>query len=300
MAPGTVNDSARTLQSELAKFNKDNEGTLTTAGTATAYTLTLNTTPAALADGLAFSATASITNTGGATTLVVTPSGASAFASKKIKVYQAGVEGDPTAGSIVVGNHYLFQYDSAADSATGAYILLNPSSNGLVLLASGTASAAATLDLSLASGYEQIEIVLTNLMPGTTGDNFAIRVSTDNAVSYKSGASDYAYALAGYNDSGSANVTGSAAANAIVLTGAFRTAAALTGQIVVTIPRPTDASNRKPILIKSVYPAAATNVSTFDGSGAYIGAASALTHVRFLFSSGTISTASYRVYGRRG
>src|SRR5215211_1158336 len=116
MAPGTVNDSARTLQAELAKFNKDGEGTLTTGGTGTAYTLTLNTTPAALTDGLSFAATVATLNTGGATTLVVTPSGASAFSSKKIKTWHYGTQIDPYAGAMVANGHYLFQYDSAADS----------------------------------------------------------------------------------------------------------------------------------------------------------------------------------------
>lgn len=102
-------------------------GTLALAGTATAYTLTLNTAPASLDNGLTFWAKANITNTGGATTLVVTPNGGSAFASKKVKYYAGGVEVDPGVGAIVANNHYVFHYDSAADSGTGAYILINPS-----------------------------------------------------------------------------------------------------------------------------------------------------------------------------
>lgn len=102
-------------------------GTLALAGTATAYTLTLNTAPATLDNGLTFWAKANIANTGGATTLVVTPNGGTAFASKKIKYFAGGVEVNPGTAAMVANNHYLFQYDSAADSGTGAYILVNPS-----------------------------------------------------------------------------------------------------------------------------------------------------------------------------
>jgi hypothetical protein len=126
MSPAAVNDEARELQAELAQYLVDNAGSIDSTGTSTAYALTLSTAPAALANGLQFSCTIDETNAAGPVTLVVTPSGGSAFASKKIKCYLTGAEADLPAAAMIAGNHYLFQYDSAADGATGAYILLNP------------------------------------------------------------------------------------------------------------------------------------------------------------------------------
>jgi hypothetical protein len=194
MSPAAVNDSARAVQAELAKLILDEGGSLHLGGTGTAYTLTLNTTPAALTDGLAFSATAITASTGGSTTLVVTPSGGTAFTAKKIKVFQSGVESDPTSASMIANGHYLFQYDSAADSSAGAYILLNPSSaGGDVLLTSGSFAGATAYDLTLPTGYRFFKLFIRNMVPGTTGYYPNIRFSYDSGSSYA--ATGYSWGL---------------------------------------------------------------------------------------------------------
>jgi len=124
--PGTVNGSARGMMAAEAGLLKDNNGTLTTGGSANAHTVTSNIPIAALASGLKLRLKAGFTNTGAAT-LNVTPSGGAAFGVKAIKVYTASGEGDPAAGNIKVGGHYIVQYDAAANAAAGAWMLLNPS-----------------------------------------------------------------------------------------------------------------------------------------------------------------------------
>lgn len=128
--PSTVNGSARAMMAGIREHYDATidilAGTQSLAGTATAYTLTLAGSPATLANGFTFQAKANVTCTGGATSLVVTPAGGAAFSSKNIKMIVEGAEANPVAGSIVVGGHYTFVYDSAADGATGAYILVNP------------------------------------------------------------------------------------------------------------------------------------------------------------------------------
>ena len=52
MNPGAVNDGARALEGILARYYKDTNGSVTTAGTSTAYTATANQTLSAYYDGL--------------------------------------------------------------------------------------------------------------------------------------------------------------------------------------------------------------------------------------------------------
>jgi hypothetical protein len=121
MLPGAVNNSARALMAAVARYIKDTNGSLTTAGSANAYTLTINGRQTPLATGhiLKFKASFSIT---GAATLAVTNADAVALGTKAIRG-----QGDVAlaSGQMISGGVYIARYDSAANSAAGAWILLN-------------------------------------------------------------------------------------------------------------------------------------------------------------------------------
>ncbi len=123
--PSTVNNSARSLMSGVARYTKDNDGSLTTAGSANAFTLTINGTQTAYATGQRYSFKASFSNTG-ASTLNITNADAAAIGAKAIRVIMAYGESDLPANAIRSGGRYDVIYDSAANSAAGAFILLNP------------------------------------------------------------------------------------------------------------------------------------------------------------------------------
>lgn len=192
----------------------DHNGALTTGGTSTAYTLALATSPASLADGLSFSFTCDETNTG-ASTLVVTPSGGSAFASKKLRKFVGSAEVGLVAGDIGAGGRYMVQYEASADGGAGAYILLNPAYPRAIARIVPT-SAVATADFTWPSGVMGLR--LSGLVLGDTlGTILGLRASFDNGSTYKSGASDYRAAFlfqtsttvlaTGIEDSTSATVT---------------------------------------------------------------------------------------------
>ncbi|WP_262299699.1 hypothetical protein [Microvirga sesbaniae] len=158
MAPSAVNNAIRAVQGELAKYLKDDGGSLSAGGSSNAYTITLSTAPTSLVDGLNFSFTANHTNTGAAT-LVTTPAGGGAFASKSIRRFVNNAEVALAPGDIVSGGRYSVQYEAAANGGSGAYILLNPSGTGSTLFgaeggtepavtAGGIGSAAAGLQVS--------------------------------------------------------------------------------------------------------------------------------------------------------
>ncbi len=112
----------------VAGYVKDNNATIPTTGSANAYLATSSNTIAALATGLRFRFKASFTNTG-ACTLNLTPQGGAAFGAKAIKILRNGSELDPASGDILQNGIYDFNYDTAANSAVGAWILLNPVRN---------------------------------------------------------------------------------------------------------------------------------------------------------------------------
>ena len=127
-APSTVNNSARAEMAGQAKYLLDAHGALTTTGAANTYSVATNSTLAALRDGVGLSLVLNATSTG-ASTLNVDGLGAKAIR----KITGAG-EVAIAAGDVVAAGHYIFNYDESANSAAGAWILLNPAPSATAYL----------------------------------------------------------------------------------------------------------------------------------------------------------------------
>lgn len=121
MAPSQVNNSARDNMASLARFLSDIGGKTVTTGSSNAYVFTPATPIAALADGLVICIRANHANTGAATINV------NALGVKKIRRFDDSGDIALAANDILSGNHYLLQYNEAADGGTGAWVILNPS-----------------------------------------------------------------------------------------------------------------------------------------------------------------------------
>lgn len=121
MVPGAVNNAARSTMSGIARLIKDLNGSITTAGSANAYTVTSNSGHSTYTNGTLITAKASFTNTAAATLNLNT------YGAKNIRVFSSSGEVAVAASQIQSGGTYQFRYDSAADSASGGFILLNPS-----------------------------------------------------------------------------------------------------------------------------------------------------------------------------
>lgn len=148
--PSTVNNSARAMMAATARFKKDIDGSLTTAGSANAYTLTINNTWTAYANGQIISFKANFANTGAAT-INVTNADTTALGAKAIRA-----PGDIAllSNQMISGGRYFLQYDTAANSAAGAWILLNPTPNIREALTASRAyyvGASATVSVTIAS-----------------------------------------------------------------------------------------------------------------------------------------------------
>lgn len=120
----TADDAFREIMAQVARFVGDLAGIgQTVAGTANAITITVNQPWTAIANGQLVVFNNTVGPNTAATTVNVTPSGGSAFGIKKIRK-----QGDSalSGGEMLANGIYLLRYDSAYDTAAGAYVLLNP------------------------------------------------------------------------------------------------------------------------------------------------------------------------------
>jgi len=128
----------RSIMAHAKGFALDLGSVNTVGGTADAITVTLAAAPSALVDGMRITINASAANTG-ATTLNVTPAGGSAFGAKKVMKWSAGSEAELSAGDIPAANALIeLIYDSARNTAAGAWMLLGSSVAAATTTSSGT------------------------------------------------------------------------------------------------------------------------------------------------------------------
>lgn len=122
MAPGAVNNSARATMAGIARLLRDINGTLHLSGSSNAYFESCWSGHTSYTEGILITAKAASTNTGPATFNL------NSFGAKNIRVFNSTTgEAPVAAGQIVIGGIYQLKYDTAADSAAGGWILLNPS-----------------------------------------------------------------------------------------------------------------------------------------------------------------------------
>jgi hypothetical protein len=208
--PGTVNNSNRGGMAALARFYKDINGSLTTAGSANAYTLTINNTWTAYANGQILSFKASFANTATAT-LNVTNADATALGAKALRG-----PGDVAliAGQIISGGRYIAQYDTTANGAAGAWLLLNIGTSsaplpppGRVTLTTGTGLTASDVTGATSIYYNAFSGKLLSVYNGSAWQN--IDVSTDLSCALDSDTGHTGYQQSGKNyDVWAAHVSG--------------------------------------------------------------------------------------------
>jgi len=160
-----------------------------------------------------------------------------------------------------------------------------------------TASASATLDFVLPSGYRAYQLVIRNLKPATDAVNLWLRVSTDNGATFLTSAT-YSYHSQGSN-SGIAtyNANNANGAAQILLNGlACGNAADEATSGLVEIWNADSAVNKKAF----TYHLVIANVNGDPGHNSGAGdndTTGAINAVRIMFSSGNIASGTVALYG---
>jgi hypothetical protein len=204
---------------------------------------------------------------------------------------------------------------AAGDTATaislgsGNWIMANfmPASGwrgSSVVLAEAIASGSATLDITtgLDNTYDRYELELVDLKPATNDVEAGLRIGTGAGPTWQAGASAYSSSILGIAVASTALIgkntsfiplSQSAGGNNGVISSAGYPG--LRGLIRFYNPESTDRWNCN---VSAEHFAGSGALVSLTGSGFY-GAASAITGLRFYFSTGNISSGSIRLLGYR-
>jgi len=167
----------------------------------------------------------------------------------------------------------------------------------LVLISSSTASASATINFTgLTSSYSKYIVVITDLIPATDNTSLLFRTSTDGGSSYDSGATDYEHTrLASVSTASGATTGESTGDTSIVLSAQVGNAAGESFNATLTLYNPSST-------VKTLAAWTASNVrqdsaaSNTIGTG-YRDSAADVDAIRFLMSSGNITSGTFYLYG---
>jgi hypothetical protein len=183
---------------------------------------------------------------------------------------------------------------------------VNGAVGSMVLLASATASNSASIDFTSAidSTYDEYVIFFNNVVPATNGAQLYMRVSTDSGSTWKSGGTDYGYTSTGLNSAGTAVSIASNGAAWMQIAGTstadfgLGNAAGRSSRGRVEISLPSSSSINKKLGWKTGWSSeGGTNyLYTLSGEGEYR-ATTAINGIRFLMSSGNITSGSFYLYG---
>lgn len=185
-----------------------------------------------------------------------------------------------------------------ADAATARATL--GASGDYSLLSTTTINAQATADIVLPAGYVSYDFELVNVIPATNNAALVVRTSTDGGSTFDATVGDYRYTVNGQDDSGSAlTVSASSGSFAAVTTsnvGNTAGAGGVNGKL--TIYNPAGTASRKSFTGITVYTNTSNVVHRVEVGATRIATAD-IDAVRFLFSSGNLTSGSIRLWGRK-
>lgn len=170
-------------------------------------------------------------------------------------------------------------------------------SGGLVLLETHTASTSATLDFTtfISSTYDQYVFEFLGVLPATSTADLWMRVGTGGGPTYDTGA-NYTWALFQAAQTGGTAALGTGADTKLKIAHSLGTGSTNGASGSLTIYEPQSTSLYKRYVGRMIDIDSSGNMATAVDGGHYT-STTALTAVRFLYSSGNITSGTIRVYG---
>jgi hypothetical protein len=330
--PSGMNNMGRAILGLTARALNMLTGKYASTGSSNAYVLTPSAALGAYVTGGRYSFRANFSNTGAATLNI------SSLGAKTIKKYTASGKADLAADDIRSGQPVTVEYDGTdlvmvtpvaegningltedtapvgstdfvasydASVSANKKVSIDNLNKGWVLVTSQSASSSATIDFTgLGDTYDHYMIVLDNVKPATDDAVLTLRVGTGGTPTYQ--ATGYTYGGRTSGPSGGADIgsTTDSITTQIPVTrqggGAGTgignaTGEHASGRVLFSNP---EASDFPLFEISSRYVNSSGVLNGVTNSGMY-GSAGAFTAVRFLMSSGNISSGTFRLYGLR-
>ena len=176
----------------------------------------------------------------------------------------------------------------------------NHSNRTFKLIGSATASTTATVDFEdLDSTYAAYLLVGSKVLPATSVVDCYLRVGTGVGPTYQSGASDYAWHGFGKRNGTASSSQESTAASAFSfnLDGFNIGNASTEGCSFAIMIYDPSSTNSQTHMDARVVARTDANLDFWVKTGGYYLSTTAVTAIRFLFSSGNIASGEFRLYG---
>lgn len=171
---------------------------------------------------------------------------------------------------------------------------------GMVLLDRQIASNVAQIDLKNVFGtrFESYEIVLSDIVPATDNVELWCRFSEDNGTTFVAGATDYKYAANVLLDSGTRSDSGSTGAAQIKICFGIGNGAGEGASGSVSLNNPGGSKHKQLRALMTAHNQTPAAGSYFVG-GVYKATTNVVNAVRFMMSSGNITSGTFTLYGLR-
>lgn len=198
-----------------------------------------------------------------------------------------------TTITLAAGDTFRVRGEASSVARVVSFTRVSCGADGL--LSTTSASGASQVDFVLPPGFYRYDVVYSTTV-NTDGAELYYRVSTDGGSSFL--AADYKWNSAETDSGGTESIVGSASDSQIIIALNVGSAANEGSDGIVRIFDPASAARYKAVMFDTV-----TNDNTAGflnkrraGSGAYVGAATAINAVRIIPSGGTV-TGTFKLYG---
>jgi hypothetical protein len=190
--------------------------------------------------------------------------------------------------------------DNSTKLASTAYVDRGSSGASLVFIQSKTASASASIDFTsgIDSTYNDYLVKMTDVIPASNAADLTLRVSQDGGGTFKAGATDYRYALASCDETGTITGTG-AITTAIIVGNAILNTVNTTFYGEVKFSNPAGTTRNKNFVTESGYVKSDGQLYSNRGAGLFILNTAAFNAIRFIMSGGAITSGTFALYGIR-
>jgi len=172
-------------------------------------------------------------------------------------------------------------------------------SGGTLITTLAAATSASLIDTtSLTSSYNRYELRLIKLVPASGSSELRLAISTDNGATWAAGSSDYVYTGQFISSTGTATANSGAGTSKISLTSANISSSqpeGVNGSIFIQNPSAT--TSRVPFISNLWWPSGASANSIGITAGWLYNTVGAITAIRFIMSTGNITSGSIQIWG---